>query len=146
LNQKGSKETGPNFSVSWCHGAPGIGLARLGALDVMDSQSIRNDIRCALITTEQCGELTQDHICCGNAGLAETLLVAGGKLHDPGWTQKALRIMSNIAVRIKGGSIGGDTFRNGFCHPSLFQGAAGVGYQFLRLSCPEKIPSVLLLE
>jgi len=145
-NEKGSKETGPNFSVSWCHGAPGIGLARLGALDVMDSQSIRNDIRCALITTGQSGALQKDHLCCGNAGLAETLLVAGGKLHDPGWTRKALRIMSSIAVRVKGSSIGGVTFRNGLCVPSLFQGAAGVGYQFLRLSCPDKTPSVLLLE
>jgi lantibiotic modifying enzyme len=145
LKGKGEKETGPSFSLGWCRGAPGIGLARLGALDILDSQNIRNDIRCALITTDQMDTLPRDHLCCGNAGLTEALLVAGIKLHDPEYARKAVRIMSDINGRIKRGSTG-VTFRNGFYSPSLFQGAAGVGYQFLRLACPDKIPSVLLLE
>ena len=37
-------------------------------------------------------------------------------------------------------------FHNGFINPSLFHGAAGVGYQMLRLADPSKVPSVLLLN
>lgn len=146
FKEKGREPSGPVFMVGWCHGAPGIGLARLGALDIMDSPNIRNDIRSALITTSRGGVLPRDHICCGNAGLAETLLMAGLKLADPGWTQEALRIMSKLVWRAKRRGSIGVTFRSGFFNPSLFQGAAGVGYQFLRLACPDIIPSVLLLE
>jgi lantibiotic modifying enzyme len=31
-------------------------------------------------------------------------------------------------------------------NPGFFQGASGIGYQLLRLACPEHIPSVLLWE
>ena len=31
-------------------------------------------------------------------------------------------------------------------NPALFQGAAGIGYQLLRLAAPEKVPSLLLWE
>ncbi|MBO0778125.1 MAG: type 2 lantipeptide synthetase LanM family protein, partial [Ktedonobacteraceae bacterium] len=47
-------EVGGNASsvmATWCHGAPGIGLARLGGLPVLDSARIRNDIEVALQTT-----------------------------------------------------------------------------------------------
>jgi type 2 lantibiotic biosynthesis protein LanM len=146
FKEKTREPAGPAFMVGWCHGAPGIGLARLGALGIMDSQNIRNDIQCALITTSRCNILPRDHICCGNAGLAETLLMAGIKLSNPEWTQEALRIMSNLTVRAKRRGSIAVTFKNGFFNPSLFQGAAGVGYQFLRLACPDKIHSLLLLE
>ncbi|MBI4796457.1 MAG: type 2 lantipeptide synthetase LanM [Deltaproteobacteria bacterium] len=146
FKEKGRGPSGPVFMVAWCHGAPGIGLARLGALNLMDSPNIRKDIQSALITTSRGGVLPRDHICCGNAGLAETLLMAGLKLADPGWTQEALRIMSKLVLRAKRRGSIGVTFRSGFFNPSLFQGAAGVGYQFLRLACPDIIPSVLLLE
>jgi len=39
------------FSASWCHGAPGIGLARLGGVSLLDTPEIRTDIEAALETT-----------------------------------------------------------------------------------------------
>jgi len=144
--KKEEELAGPAFMTTWCHGGPGIGLARLGGLDVMDSPGIGNDIQASLKTASQCGLLPRDHICCGNMGIVETLLVAGAKLSDPEWTQKALRMTSEVVARAKRRGSFGVTFRNGFFNPSLFQGAAGVGYQLLRLACPDEIPSVLLLE
>ena len=144
--KKGKESTSPAFMTGWCHGAPGIGLARLGGLSIIDSQNIRNDIQAALKTTSQCGLLSRDHICCGNAGLAETLLLAGIKLSNPEWTQEALHLASKVVARAKRKGTFGVTFKNGFFAPSLFQGAAGVGYQLLRLACPDEISSVLLLE
>lgn len=131
-------EHGPRFMVGWCHGAPGIGLARAGSLAILDTPEIRFDIEAALATTRRHGLLTRDHICCGNAGLAETLLVAGRP-------QEALRLASRMTARAVRTGTFAVTFRNGFFNTSLFQGAAGVGYQLLRLAGPQEIPSVLLL-
>ena len=40
--------TGPSFMTAWCHGAAGIGLARVGGLAYMGNTAIRQDIEHAL--------------------------------------------------------------------------------------------------
>jgi type 2 lantibiotic biosynthesis protein LanM len=137
---------GPMFSMAWCHGAPGIGLGRIGALDIADTLEIRRDIQAALASTSSVNLLPRDHLCCGNAGLMDTLCTAGDRFPQDGWGQKALQLAARtIARRNKRGGFH-IAFHNGFFNPSLFQGAAGVGYQMLRLADPAKIPSVLLLN
>lgn len=42
----------PSFMTSWCHGATGVGLARLGSLMILDTAQIRQDIAVALNTTQ----------------------------------------------------------------------------------------------
>jgi type 2 lantibiotic biosynthesis protein LanM len=143
---EGSNEARLAFKVAWCNGAPGIGLARLAGRHVFESAAVRRDIDAALTTTCQSHLLSRDHICCGNLGLVETLLVAGVALSQPEWTNEAVRMASRIAARAKRKGSFGITFANGFFNPTLFQGAAGVGYEFLRLACPDKITSVLVLE
>ncbi|VBA50003.1 hypothetical protein LAUMK191_01750 [Mycobacterium attenuatum] len=140
---KTPEQTG--FGVFWCHGAPGIGLARLGGLAVLDSADIRRDIAAALTTTRECDLLPRDHICCGNMGLVETFLTAGQVLGDPSLTREAQRISSRVVARA--GRIGdfAITFRHGFRSPNLFMGAAGVGYELLRVAYPDDLPAVLLL-
>ncbi|MBX9827150.1 MAG: type 2 lantipeptide synthetase LanM family protein [Xanthobacteraceae bacterium] len=136
----------PVFSMAWCHGAPGIGLGRIGALDMMDTAEVRRDISAALAATGGVNLLPRDHLCCGNTGLMDTLCAAGERFPDGGWSERALRLAGRTIARSdqRGGfSI---AFHNGFFNPSLFQGAAGVGYQMLRLAEPAKIPSVLLLN
>src|SRR5262249_61774792 len=39
------------FRFAWCHGAPGIGLARLRSLPHLDDMQIRAEINTALVTT-----------------------------------------------------------------------------------------------
>ncbi|MGP0058663.1 MAG: type 2 lanthipeptide synthetase LanM family protein [Beijerinckiaceae bacterium] len=134
------------FRVTWCNGASGIGLARLGGLGILDSPSIRRDIRGALSTTSNCGLMPRDHLCCGNCGLIETLLVAGSRLSEPELTQQALRLASAMVARAERKHKFGVTLGSGFLIPTLLQGAAGVGYELLRVACPDQIPSLLLLE
>jgi lantibiotic modifying enzyme len=112
----------------------------------MDLPGIRDDIHSALITTRNAGLLDRDHLCCGNSGLAETLLTAGIKLQDRELTQDALRIMSKLTARANLRGSASIASGHGFFNPSLFQGAAGVGYQLLRVARPDIIPSVLLFE
>jgi type 2 lantibiotic biosynthesis protein LanM len=66
----------PEFLTSWCHGAPGIGLARLGSLAILDTDEIRQEIEIALKTTQKFGMHGIDHLCCGNFGRIEMLLIA----------------------------------------------------------------------
>ena len=136
----------PRFGMAWCHGAPGIGLGRIGALDVMDVPEVRRDIEAALRATGRVGLLPRDHLCCGNAGLIDTLCTAGERLARPECTREALRLVARTAARARRDGGFAVAFRNGFFNPGLFQGTAGVGYQMLRLASPGEIPSVLLLE
>lgn len=137
---------GPRFCMAWCHGAPGIGLGRIAALDVMDTSEVRRDIEAALASTSQADLLPRDHLCCGNAGLMDTLCSAGERFSEGGWSRKARQLAARtVARRNRRGSFS-IAFQSGFFNPSLFQGTAGVGYQLLRLADPARIPSVLLLN
>ena len=54
------------FLVTWCHGAPGIALARLGSLSIYQTDEILQDVEVALQTTQKYGLQGVDHLCCGN--------------------------------------------------------------------------------
>ena len=55
---------------AWCHGTPGIGLARLGSLPVIQTKDIYADIEIALDMTQKYelfnGSSGLDHLCCGS--------------------------------------------------------------------------------
>lgn len=136
----------PMFCMAWCHGAPGIGLGRIAALDIMDTREVQRDIQAALRSTSSADLLPRDHLCCGNAGLMDTLCAAGERLPQGEWSRKALQLAARTIARSNKRGSFNIAFHNGFFNPSLFQGTAGVGYQLLRLADPAKIPSVLLLN
>ena len=136
------------FSVSWCHGAPGIALGRIGALQVMDTEPIREQIHGALATTRAAVLAELDHACCGNMGRVEVLLYAAQKLKRPDLLAAAYDLTAQVLrrARSKGrfgwvSDLGMDVF-----DPSFFTGASGVGYTFLRLAKPDVLPCVLLIE
>jgi type 2 lantibiotic biosynthesis protein LanM len=135
----------PTCMCSWCHGAPGIGLARVAGLDVLDTPEIRQDIEAAINTTKQHKLSNIDHLCCGNLGRVEFLFTAGQKLSQPQLIETAMEQAAQVVARAKqkGGFAYGSilTF-----HPGFFQGAAGIGYELLRLAYPGQLPSVLLWE
>ncbi len=130
------------FAMSWCHGAPGIGLARLGGTAAGD------DIENALSATRAAGSQGVDHLCCGTLGMAETLLTAGLQLQRPDLVQAARDLGTGVCVHA--GEAGGyrllPGIAGGALSPGLFQGMAGVGYELLRLAQPDRVPSVLLWE
>ena len=138
------------FASSWCHGAPGIGLARIGGLAVQDDESIRQEIDLAVKTTLSLDISPIDALCCGNLGLVELFLTAGHRLHRPELLEEAWGRTTKIVERAR--SRGSYSYMTmvvpsapGF-HPGFFQGASGLGYEFLRLSDPKQFPSVLLFE
>ncbi|MDB9513471.1 type 2 lanthipeptide synthetase LanM family protein [Kamptonema animale CS-326] len=143
-----SRNGEPSFTNTWCHGAPGIGLARLGSLEMLNSAEIQQDIEFAIAATPQVKAEEIDHYCCGNFGRIELFLEAGKRLNRPELITIAQQQAAWAVTRARQtgcfqvfANVAGDTYS-----PGLFTGTAGIGYQLLRLAYPDLLPSLLLWE
>ena len=141
LNQNNS------FRVQWCHGAPGIGLARLGCLFLGTIPDVMGEIEIALQTTLTQDIQVVDHLCCGNLGRVETLLVGAQLCGRADWAEAALQCATVVVNQAKQAGAYGlfPNLPTTVYNPGLFQGVSGIGYQLLRLSQPN-LPSVLLWQ
>jgi len=136
----------PDYPCQWCHGASGIGLARLGILDALTNAQIRRDIDVAVEITAEMPRVALDHLCCGNFGRLEFLFTAGRRLNRTGLVALArARAYETVAHARKAGGfnwrVGNDQFNLGF-----FTGLSGVGYTLLRFAHPDVLPSVMLWD
>ncbi|WP_414577939.1 type 2 lanthipeptide synthetase LanM family protein [Anabaena sp. CCY 9402-a] len=131
--------------TAWCHGAPGIGLARLRCLPHLSDRQISSEINTALKTTIANGFGSNHSLCHGDLGNLELLLQASLTLDDPQWKTQVDRFAAAILESINqhgwlcGVPLGVET-------PGLMTGLAGIGYELLRLAAPNSVPSVLGLE
>lgn len=142
----------PRFAEVWCHGAPGILLARLRLhqLDPSPASARDETLFTALATTVR----TLEHrladpdadtsLCHGLSGLVEILLIASQILADPSLRTTAEDAMNRLLDRHgdQGRWPSGIVFRGR--NPSLMLGEAGIILALLRLDRPEDVPSVLL--
>ncbi len=141
------------FAAVWCHGAPGIGLARLRAMS-LDAE-LRDDYeraaRVALTTTAAAVEQTlatprsDASLCHGLSGLSEVALIVGEVLEDDVCRDLAADTASKIIALYgdRGDWPSGIITRKP--NPTLMLGSAGIGHHFLRLYAPKEIPPVLLI-
>jgi class II lanthipeptide synthase len=139
----------PVYMTAWCHGAAGIGLARLRALALTGAEIYRREAEAALATTLpglRPPVRNNYSFCHGAAGNCELPLVASELFADP-----SLRAVCEACAEY-----GWETYeRVGVpwpcgtfeqrSDPSLMVGEAGIGHFYLRLADPET-PSVLLPE
>ncbi len=146
-----------SVAMSWCYGAPGIGLARLAALEGLDPAAperaaLEEEVAEALRLTVERGFGHNHCLCHGDLGNLELLLSArerpassapdrrGDRRLDRQLRRRAQQVLASIA-------------RDGWCcgtrgaveSPGLMNGVAGIGYGLLRLADPERVPSVLAL-
>ncbi|MCP3101661.1 type 2 lantipeptide synthetase LanM family protein [Myxococcus sp. K15C18031901] len=137
----------PSFTNTWCHGAAGVGLARLSGRAVLDSVAVRRDIDAAVSRVRKQGLGDRDGVCCGQAGVIELLFSAARSSADEGLEALALRQASAVVRRARtGGYRFAGVEQGGFLEPAFFQGLSGIGYQLLRLAFPGRLPSVLVWE
>src|SRR6266568_6794800 len=137
-------ESSQKSMVAWCHGAPGIGLGRLGALEQLDDAQIREEIDIALNTTIQYSFASNHSLCHGALGNMELLLTAARLLNRPKDHEALERATALIVGNIKAyGWVSAVPLS--VETPGLMTGLAGIGYELLRLAEPDKVPSVLLL-
>jgi lantibiotic modifying enzyme len=151
----------PRFAAAWCHGAPGIALARLRAtvLDPARAAGHRRVAEAALATTveelrRRSGDPDADASPChGVLGLVGVLLDAASLLG----TERYRRVAVDAAAELLDhhGRSGGwpSGVAGGGWNPSLMLGDAGVGWLLLRLRAvvagggadqPELSPGVAL--
>jgi type 2 lantibiotic biosynthesis protein LanM len=134
-----------SFMAAWCHGAPGIGLARILSSGRLDEPATRAEIEAALETTVAQGFGDNHSLCHGDLGNLEPLLLAGERLGDPRWRAEADRMAAATLESIRGdGWICG--VPSGVETLGLMTGLAGIGFGLLRLAEPRRTPSVLALE
>lgn len=133
------------YQDMWCHGRTGMALARIGIGELFDDAQLLSDATEALSATAAAEPSTVDHVCCGNFGRAEALLVASrrasGDLADA--TELAGRC---LARREDEGTLALPGHARSFANPTFFNGVSGVAYTLLRLRDPDSLPCALLLE
>jgi type 2 lantibiotic biosynthesis protein LanM len=134
----------PRFTVAWCHGAAGIGLARLHALNHLNDPKLSQELDVALRTTVTHGFGQSHSLCHGDMGNLDLLLQASQVLDDSQWRVQTDRLASMILDSIQGygWQCGGPEAVE---IPSLMLGLAGIGYELLRLADPDWVPPVLML-
>jgi type 2 lantibiotic biosynthesis protein LanM len=136
---------GEKFLKAWCHGAPGIGMARLDMLNYLDDDEFRDEVEIALRTTLEYGHSSNHTLCHGDLGNLELGLGYSKFFCDNGVRVRVYKIASAIISHIEqNGWICGNSF--GVETPGLMNGLAGIGYELLRLAEPDQVPSVLTLE
>ncbi|MBW8875751.1 MAG: type 2 lantipeptide synthetase LanM family protein [Acidobacteria bacterium] len=138
-------EEARDFLYAWCHGAPGIGLGRIGTLPYLDDSEMISEIRAAVRATLADGFGGSQCLCHGDLGNLELVREAGRVLKDEELTAEAGRLAARILTRIENGGLRCGT------NPKteslgLMTGLAGIGYGLLRAAWPDRVPSVLLLE
>jgi type 2 lantibiotic biosynthesis protein LanM len=133
------------FACSWCHGAPGVAIGRAALLGVADDDELRNEIRTAVDTTLRYSQDGVDHLCCGNMGRIEAVLVAAARLNQPAWAECAASQAARVVSRARraGAYLLLPNLPASGSYPGLFFGTAGIGYELLRLAGPDRFPSLL---
>lgn len=132
-------------AVAWCHGAAGIGLARLAALPWFNSQALQAEIAMAISTTLRHGLRHDNGLCHGNFGLLGFLFEAGLRQNMPSLRAHVYRSSTALIQATK--RYGWLCSTPGSVNtPGLMVGLAGIGLTLLRFAAPERVPSVLLLE
>jgi len=136
-------EVGP--SVAWCHGAPGIGLARLAALKHIDHPIARQDFQRAIQATLNYGPGANHCLCHGDLGNLDFLFQASQLTGNQELLQKVDEWTNQILASMdKYGWLCGVPL--GVESPALMNGLAGICLGLLRMAEPDRIPSVLMLS
>jgi type 2 lantibiotic biosynthesis protein LanM len=143
------QETGASaFMNAWCHGAPGILLANVPIVNLLDADTVAAR-RTALATVAQWAPARADHLCCGTLGRCETLLAIGRRLGLPAATAAAYALAAEVATRASAAGhfrLSTPGFEYCVFDAGFFRGVSGIGYELLRLAAPEVVPSVLSFE
>jgi type 2 lantibiotic biosynthesis protein LanM len=132
--------------TAWCHGAPGVILARALSAATLNDPEISVEIGAGLEATARLGAGQSDHVCCGNLGRAEVLLTVGYALNSVEPIGAALSIAGSVVKKAQARGhfkLTSSGFEYEVFAPGFFKGLSGIGYSLLRLAHPGRLPSVL---
>jgi hypothetical protein len=137
------------FMLAWCHGAAGIGLTRLRALQFLADEEIRFEAQVSVARTRKALERQKPAsycLCHGGFGNCELLLQAadrGAGLHQKafvyGYIDDALDQVKKGHNHWPCGLVGIQQ------EPGLMLGDSGIVHFLTRAAAPERIESILLV-
>jgi type 2 lantibiotic biosynthesis protein LanM len=137
----------PGWPCQWCHGAPGIGLARIAMTKRggLDPKLLATDIRNAAVGVERGWPGSLDTLCCGTLGSVEFFCEAASALGRSDLRDIASRRMMTLLQAAA--STGDYRWNSGDrqFNLGLFRGIAGVGYTALR-QVDSTLPNVIIWE
>jgi type 2 lantibiotic biosynthesis protein LanM len=135
------------WPCQWCHGAPGIGLARIATAKIpgMDDARLVTDIQNAVEGVMQGRATAVDTLCCGALGGVEFFCAAGDALgRDDLRTLAAQRLSAVLHAAAAVGDYRWNSGKGRF-NLGMFRGLAGVGYTLLR-RVDGALPNVTIWE
>ncbi|MFA7420502.1 MAG: lanthionine synthetase LanC family protein [Melioribacteraceae bacterium] len=135
----------PKYMSAWCHGAPGIGLSRIRAYELLKKEIYKDEAVYAAENTIKSLAVGNANysLCHGAFGNAETLICAYRVLGNDEYLTKAQEIaVKGIEESQKQNGNWKCGTMNSTSDPSLMLGEAGIGYYLLRLA-DNNIESVL---
>lgn len=141
---KNANPDGQKYMIAWCHGAPGVGIARIDLIAEIGDAEVFKEIDNAVQATQTNGFGLNHSLCHGDFGNLDFLLLVSERhqpeLHDYVY-QQANSLLASFQTHgwLCGVPAGIET-------PGLMTGLAGIGYALLRLGASKRVPSVLLLE
>ena len=139
-----------HFAAVWCHGAPGIGLARLRAFELLGEAPLKQQAEAALRATYRAAaQLPEDQLtlclCHGLGGNAEVFLYGARVLGLDECRTAAEQIgLRGIELFAEPGRPWTCGLPGGTETPNLMLGTAGIGFFYLRLHEPNTTPSILI--
>ena len=141
------------FTVAWCHGAPGIALARMraAALDPESADAYRAAARIALATTRAALDnmLTLPRhdttLCHGAGGLSEIVWTGGQWLGDAALAEAARAAGRALIDKYAASGSWPSGMATAGPNPSLMLGKAGIGMHFLRLHAPDAVSPLMIV-
>ena len=135
----------PSWPCQWCHGAPGIGLARIAMIRKKGRGQLKDDVARAVEGAAKGWPGSVDTLCCGTLGNVEFICEAAASLGRKDLGELAARRLLSV---IENAASAGDYQWNsgqGKFNLGLFRGLAGVGYTALR-QVDGSLPNVLIWE
>jgi lantibiotic modifying enzyme len=134
----------------WCHGAAGVGLSRLGALEVIkpaDESDIVSDLQLALRRVAARPAHGNDSLCCGTFGRVDFLLEASARLDNSSLLTVALSQASVAVARAEASGFRLAPNTDGpHAAGGLWQGQTGIGYALLRLANRGTLPCIMMWQ
>jgi class II lanthipeptide synthase len=137
----------PSWPCQWCHGATGIGLARIATArqSRMKTPGIAQDVLLAVEGARLARPAAVDTLCCGTLGSIEFFCEAASVLGRSDLRELALhRFADVLATAASSGDYRWNSGRGQF-NLGLFRGCSGVGYTALRRA-DESLANVLIWE
>lgn len=136
------------FMSAWCHGAPGIGLARFRAYELLKKNIYLKEVNICADKIIDGIILNGTYILChGLGGNLDLLIIIMNSTNE----KKMCNKLSGIIEKMLNNHLAGNIYQSGLSSlaggkedTGLFLGNAGIGYFYLRTIENNKIESILL--